>query len=380
MIIPLPFLLQASGLLLVSLTALPYLLPQPAEAPNAPDTIRLPLPNPPFTGGQCEGITYVVTATCVLTTSGGINLLRTQTQSVVVGAVTRVEFVYYPPESPLGAGRHSWYLEVDGGGGTSRQGQISILAEMARENLAGWTWAATNVIIQRQDGLPDTCGNRGERPIPETGLADTVININEETFNDNSVTIFEGGEYDNDTTTNIFNDASDLTTEAIAALPVAVPAGLVKAVAALSKIVDALQLMDGVLRLLREQIGKDNKSVRMYTYGRIVGDGFLRLYPTGNPTEYEGISVELVALEIPSERGRIFGRHSPNRFKYEPLGRIMFTSGAMGIISTHDIEYPRVSIPIPLGATGFFYHLGLHNNVAFNAVGVYYRIERSLGG
>jgi len=363
MAIPLPILLEMGGLALISLFAVEYLFPQPVEAPNAPDTIRLPLPDAPFTGGQCEGVWYKVTCNLVhgnirdgADVYANISLVRNLIAPVNVELITAAPTV--------------GVLFSDG----------YFYAYTGYSGDPFFTYELRNVKVVRSDGLPDTCGNRGERPIPETGLADTVINFNQETFNDNSVTIFEGSEYDNDTTTNIFNDASDLTTEAIAALPVAVPAGLAKAVAALSKIVDALQLMDGVLRLLRERSGKDNKSVRMYTYGRIVGDGFLRLYPTGNPTEYEGISVELVALEIPSERGRIFGRHSPNRFKYEPLGRIMFTSGAMGIISTHDIEYPRVSIPIPLGATGFFYHLGLHNNVAFNAVGVYYRIERSLGG
>jgi len=116
------------------------------------------------------------------------------------------------------------------------------------------------------------------------------------------------------------------------------------------------------------------KEISRIDLGLLRGDGYKNLYGFDNTTNYEAFLLDLQIFQVPIGTGRFFGINSPNRFRFNQLGYIAFTSNTFGIMETREIEFNRVSFVIPEGAVGFFYHLGLDRKIGANC-SIYYERE-----
>lgn len=152
------------------------------------------------------------------------------------------------------------------------------------------------------------------------------------------------------------------------------------ALAALALVDDILDLgqaigdaIDKLKDLLQGEDDEDKKYVDIisYNFGSISKDGFLRLYPQGNQDKYSAMYVDIQIAQVPVGFGRFFGLLSPNRYRYRELGYIAFVSPTFGVFNVQSIEFQRMSVPVPTGAIGFYYHLGLIGAISANATGFY---------
>lgn len=115
----------------------------------------------------------------------------------------------------------------------------------------------------------------------------------------------------------------------------------------------------------------DGKPERVrFTYGLLRRDGYLNLYPQDN-NEWEGIYLDILVEDIPPAYGKYFGSKSPNYYEYRRLGHIVFVSPTFTSFGFTELRFRRNCIPIPSGAIGFAYHLGLDGAVSAVAIGYY---------
>jgi len=358
--------LQTASLLLgmgnLGINLLNYL--NDTSQPIAPVSNGIQSPYTPlFTGGQMTGVAYQVifkiTKTngvvgyAVMGAWTGNNLFNTPESIPIMGQSNSSNRIYGKIPSL------SQPVKTSDNGSSQRW---SIAGYNASIGLANDTYNAIVTIynIRREDGLADTGGNLpNPNPVisdPDTGYQDSpYVTAPETTLVDNS------------------------TVEAIVpAAPLAlVPAtlsgllALLRAAASIAELAQRIaDLIEGLYSLLKtildflrelEKLFPRKKSVTMRELGSISKDGFLRLYPIGR-SSLQAISLDLRLTSIPLwKKDMTFGSKSPNR--YVGLGRILFVSETMGIISGVDLEYSINSIPIPENAIGFYYHLGLDGSV-----------------
>lgn len=124
-----------------------------------------PLPGPappPFTGGQCPGVLYVVSTSQIRLTSeggppifNGSPLLRSNT---VVGPVAGIEF-------ERGQGQDVFI----------RHGEPSQLTLVFNNSSSTWLDGAEITGVVRQDGLPDDCGDPPPPGGPGTGPRPPIV-------------------------------------------------------------------------------------------------------------------------------------------------------------------------------------------------------------
>lgn len=162
-------------------------------------------------------------------------------------------------------------------------------------------------------------------------------------------------------------------------------AALAAAIAAARAAADALAIGNAIadafeaLKPLLEKINEDaedrdrdgKKDYIRYQFGAISRDGFLRLYPTSETNSYKAEQLDISILSIPIGYGKYFGNLSPNFYRFKELGYIAFVSPTFGIMEYREVEFSRMSLTVPSGAIGFYYHLGLDGAILGNAWGYY---------
>lgn len=144
---------------------------------------------------------------------------------------------------------------------------------------------------------------------------------------------------------------------------------------AIKSIADAIESIKDLLDKINEDTedkDKDRKKdIYRYEFGSIRKDGFLRLYPTTESNSYKAEQIDINLLSIPVYYGKYFGQNSPNFYRFKALGYIAFVSPTLGIIEYKQIEFSRMSLVVPNDCIGFFYHLGLENEIVANVWGYY---------
>jgi len=337
----------------------PFMLPLAAAAlgldflrrllqPQAPNTTPVAAAYiPTFTGGQCEGGYTVFIRFTTLpsgTSSAPFQL------GAVTGKITGVE-AYNDREGRSG-------IEVKAGSQTL---QFDVIATQGRDFVIDR--------FQRTNGQPDNCGdlpNPNPPPLVSSdGLADSA-----------PLAVIEDEE--------LVIGAPLVTIPSIGAIVAAIAAAVrvaSDALAAIKELVNAIETIGEILDKIRDWIedrDKDNdkkKSLYRHDYGSIRKDGFLRLYPSGEQNGFSPQYVDLQLLSIPISYGKYFGNLSPNFYRFKSLGHISFVSPSFGVLSTHELEFSRISLTVPDNAFGFFYHLGLDDTIRANVSLFYLRSQ-----
>lgn len=130
-----------------------------------------PVSNSPFTGGQCAGVSYIVTwsITETLCSSGPVN--RPQSNVTVTGPVARAKTEINPGSNPtveFRIGTAGSTLPIRGSG--------SYINPCFADVTSALDWG--NFSVVRADGMPDTCGDPegslepGTNPPPDPGPID----------------------------------------------------------------------------------------------------------------------------------------------------------------------------------------------------------------
>ena len=332
------------------------------SVPNffAPKPTSLDTPyTPPFTGGQCEGVGYLVdvradfyrpsTGNTIVNYIGG----QIEVTGKVLGAVARRD----------SAGRPSLIVLTSGGEVVQNTSGDTDLEYRNPRILS----------VVRSNGAADTCGDL-TNPNPPPSIADDGL------FNP--------------TNPNIGDDNGNLNPSAIVLAPFIPPLVILPFIIGaynaavdaaknatdvfnkVDKIIDVLDTLDNLFDKINKDLDdkkKDdprNRDIVRQTYGRIIGDGALDFFPDNN-TKFQAIQLDVVITNIPIGFGRYFGSLSPSRYRYKELGYIAFYSVNQGILSTHSIQFKRTSYQIPELAVGFVYHLGLDEQIRGFAFGTF---------
>jgi hypothetical protein len=295
---------------------------------------------PPFEGGQCADDTYNVTFRVTFVSSGASSFYS----GTVSGPVQNV----VKERSPSG----TFLILVKGGNNTSFGTAAFGGASVADEpNIQ-----ADITSIQSATGRSVTeCGSIGS-PIPpdptsENGLAD-------------------GGDPN-------FGNEEILVNGLVPTGFAAALAAALAALAAANDILEAIRTIGDALKALADALDdeddEDEDAIELSSLdiGTVRRDGFLRLYPSDNTAKLEALFVDFQIKNIPKGYGRFFGKDSPNRFEFRRLGHIAFVSGTFGVINVTNLEFPRTSLTVPLGAIGFFYHFGLDGIIESSVTAFY---------
>lgn len=335
------------ALLPYALGALEYLL-RPLLAP-APQSVPVGQPYfPPFTGGQCVGISYRWRVTMAL--NGDYS-------NPFVFEANRVGAITQPYARPL-----------DGGLGAA--GYFS-LQWTESERVSGSNYDPSRAVwnfqvLGRVDNQPDNCGDtpnpNPNPPVSNSGLADSGSpNLDNSPIVQSGIPVLA---------------IPSFMSALLAALNAAKSAS--DALAGVRAIAEAIEAIADLLNALKDKADKDkkkddpnNKEITRHDFGSIRFDGYLRLYPSTGTNEREAIYIDLQLLSIPIWYGKYFGRSSPNFYRFKSLGYISFTSPTFGIIETKEIEFSRMSLNVPPNASGFFYHLGLEGDIVGNISAFY---------
>ena len=332
------------------LRSIPSLLaPKPIPLDSVPYT-------PPFTGGQCAGISYRVHI--LMAYNGNYNQFPYRWSYVQVGSIS-------PPSIlELFGGSAFAFLKPDG-------------TRLGGENFDNTrrTWKIE--YVDRIDGLADNCGNLGN-PIPAPSIPDDGL------FSPTNPVIAD----DNGTV----NPAAIVLAPALPLILIpAILAGYGAALAAAKAASDALEAIKKIaegLESLKDLWGKlkefldeweknrpKKRDVVRQTYGQLIGDGALDFFPVNNQ-KYQSIQLDVVITTIPIGFGKFFGSFSPHRYRYKELGYIAFYSTTQGILEVRTLEFKRTSLQIPKLAVGFIYHLGLDDQIKGYAFGTF-SVEKS---
>lgn len=311
---------------------------------------------PPFLGGQCSG-GYFIEAKATYPNgtiqwgylNGNSSVQRSESEIragsiAIAGTVNSIE----------------QFVQFNGSGLRFNGGERSIFFGFQGNEYA------SSIEVNRLIPIAfpsDSCGNlpnpNPSPPTPESGISKAP-------FPD----IDSGGE---------------ILVEGIA--PLALPAGLAGALQALGAAANLAALagaLAGALQALDEAArGRNNEgepdpddkedpdgkpSKIRYTYGFIEGDGYINLYPEDN-NRYEGIYLDIILSNIPVGFGKEFGNKAPHRYKFRKLGWVAFVSPSFSLFNFEELQFVRTCLPIPEGAVGFYYHLGLDKEINGGAVG-----------
>ena len=324
--------------------------------PSAPPTSPVSPPyTPPFSGGQCVGRPYqlevgwtdsrgAVYAVFGNDNSSGIttpypeSLIRSQGMGVSGKIDSITSFVRL---------------------GTSTAWRMTINGVFVNFIPSG---SPSSPVIRRvfSVGFTDNCGDipnpNPAPPVASDGLADSA-----------PLAVVDDEE--------LVIGAPLVTIPSIGAIVAAIAAAVrvaSDALAAIKELVNAIETIGEILDKIRDWIedrDKDNdkkKSLYRHDYGSVRKDGFLRLYPNGEHNGFSPQYIDLQLLSIPISYGKYFGELSPNFYRFKSLGHISFVSPSFGVLSTHELEFSRISLNVPDNAFGFFYHLGLDDTIRAN--------------
>lgn len=300
---------------------------------------------PPFTGGQCEGATYRVTATITknFPSQSPIFSGTIVRQATVTGRITEISTTNSPSTGTAAFIRHT--------NGTVRTDLD------ANSYLGEGTITIDSISITREGGSDDDCGNlpnpNPPPPISDSGLADSIP----PDIVGDGITISEG--------------LAPLPAAGALAAALAALRSALEIAALAEALADAIKALKDALDNKDDKDDKKNKKVIQLDLGLIQADGFLRLYPSSNSQNYQALYLDLQVQNIPRGLGRFFGQRSPNYFRFKELGYISWVSPTFGVISVESIRFSRVSLGCPEGAIGFFYHLGLDGIIKANATAFY---------
>ena len=307
--------------------------------PDAPESSPVGEPyTPPFSGGQCPVI-YQFDVTFLDVASGNRS-------AVVNGSI----------QAPIK--NISAFNDRNGTAGIDVEGANGTVTFSFGSNNFTRDYEVSN--IRRADGLPDNCGDLpNPNPVP-TVASDGVSSV--------AAPIYDGD-------TSIAAGSPIVPFNPVAAVLATIAAAVAAAGNALDaakKIMDAIEtigrFLDELKDWLEDNLGDDDKkkSLFIHNYGSVRRDGFLRLYPTGEVEGFKPVYLDLQLLAIPVGYGKYFGNLSPNFYRFKSLGYISFVSPSFGILETRQIEFNRTSLNVPDNAYGFFYHLGLENQIRAN--------------
>lgn len=298
---------------------------------------------PPFTGGQCP-VTYIVNLRTRRTSD---NFQQDWGTFVGIGPIQFLGLT----DNPSGQS-----IKVVFANGSAPESSIGEFVEGLYVSISTFV---------RNDGQDDDCGDipnpNPQEPTNENGLTDAP-------FPD-----IENGE--------------DILVEGVA--PLVVPSALAAALAALRLAIDAAAIGNAIANAL-EELDRLNRArnnerkptpddeppadgkptIVRYTFGFLEGDGYINLYPDIN-TKYEGIYLDIIIENIPVGFGKEFGRRSPNRYKFRKLGWVAFVSPSFSLFNFQELEFRRNCLPIPEGAIGFYYNLGLDKVINGGAIGYF---------
>jgi hypothetical protein len=209
-------------------------------------------------------------------------------------------------------------------------------------------------------------------PIPSDGLAES----DPPDFDGANYTpITTGTPLPPDGSEDLIEEAGEELEEAALLAPTDLPGAIAKIALGLARLAELLALINDLIALLKKLFNPGNKSSFSYNYGNLRYDGYIELFPTIRPANITPLYLDLQATTLKGWASRYLGEKSPNYWHKEPIGFIHFASPTMGILSTHEIRFSRTSIPIPLLARGFFYHLGLDGTNRMNSTGFYLKQE-----
>lgn len=392
--------LANGGLIPYALRGLDYL--RRAVLGDAPATTGTGAPyTPPFTGGQCTGVSYVLTFTRTggsqNPTSGTPTYGDARTQYIVMGASGATSASYVSHEAARAAAGFSG-ITAKINGIVSDNGQSSVPnatrsivvgtsggnATFSRASNSGFVFGGTSYVPYqyvlngaiRRDGAADTCGDIPNPTPPPSPATDGLATSAPPNFAGAAVQgIVTGTALAADGSGALLEDAKDDFTDAGTLAPTDVAGAIGKIAVGLAKLAQVAVLIDDLLELLKKLFDKGNKSSFSYNFGNLRYDGFIRIQsepPTANITP---LYLDLQATAIKVGASRYFGEKSPNYYNREPIGYIHFVSPTFGVLSTHEIRFARTSIPVPQLAYGFFYSMGLDGVNRANATGFYLRQE-----
>jgi len=345
--------------------AIPYILGgldflRQALFPPAADTEPVGEPfTPPFTGGQCPTLYNVVWRVRVINQfnpnppfSQLTNTDRGQPVPAPISGITAMLI------SENTDGTDTWRVFI----GQTQMTEFSGLIDNIEVSI---------VSVSRVDGQPDNCGNvSNPNPAPDVN-GDGIAGSNDPDLDGaNAVKVVEGAPL-----VSLPNFAVALAA-ALAAAKVAADA-----LAAARAIADALDLLRPLLEKLNEdqedKDGDGKRDVIRYQFGSIRQDGFLRFYPNASVSGYKAEQLDINVLSIPLYYGKFFGNLSPNFYRFKSLGYIAFVSSTFGILEYREIEFARMSLVVPDDCIGFFYNLGLENEIVANAWAYYTQPQES---
>jgi hypothetical protein len=287
----------------------------------APTTTGIQNPyTPPFSGGQCEGISYRIGYSGNASFGAAFGYAET----TMNGAILAIQIRDQIGDTTA----YSYFLR-------NSSGTEVLMGSFPKAYPITWT-----VTITRTDNAPDVCTNP-YNPNP------SVLNP-------------DGGSVDSAYPT---VEPSEIVP---ALLPVLAPSTVAAIVAALKNAANLAVLAANLADLLkyitdwieeRERNDPKKKKVVSRELGAIEKDGFLRFYPFARNGS-QAVNLDVRFYQVPLwKKDTLLGGKSPNR--YRELARILFVSETFGIIQEIDISYSINSIPIPESAIGFYYHLGL---------------------
>ena len=355
-----PFMLH----LLAAALSLEYLrrLLQPPAPPTSP--VSLPY-TPPFSGGQCAGNSYSIIIGATFK-SGATSRTYYFTRGFSSGTTNLEGLKPFANAQPAFIGAiPSPTFSVSGITGTARFGSVGSInyAISVFEPPFGFSLVTGSEFvawIRNRTNPSDSCGDIPNPipapPVASDGLADSAPL---EVVDDDELVI----------------GAPLVTIPSIGAIVAAIAAAVraaSDALAAIKELVNAIETIGEILDKIREWIedrDKENdnkKSLYRHDYGSVRKDGFLRLYPNGEQNGFSPQYLDLQLLSIPISYGKYFGNLSPNFYRFKSLGHISFVSPSFGVLSTHELEFSRISLTVPDNAFGFFYHLGLDDTIRAN--------------
>lgn len=333
-----------------------------SPAPSSDDYDEDPF-TPPFTGGQCEGAGYTILLR-ITTPSGGVGYL-TQNFNGFGDNGDRLGVKAFGDAQPplIGA-----FRGIDAFRDNQGRWVIDLLGQNTlRINLDNGAVERSGIQVDEvfPRGFVDNCGDISD---PSPTLPTGESGISSAPFPD-----IESGE--------------EILVEGVA--PLAIPSALAAALAALKLAVDAAAIGNAIANALEElerlnrarnnadkptpedEPPADGKpTIVRYTFGFLEGDGYINLYPDVN-TKYEGIYLDIIIENIPVGFGKEFGRRSPNRYKFRKLGWVAFVSPSFSLFNFQELEFRRNCLPIPEGAIGFYYNLGLDKVINGGAIGYF---------
>lgn len=316
---------------------------------------------PPFSGGQCEGDAYTIVMGAVYegaTQSGTLYFPRNlpigiaDLQGIIEFGNAQPPFIGSIPAPSYSDTTQSIFANF----GTKGSIEIPRLSAIGSESVNLVDDSQFVAAIVNRNNPNDSCGdppNPNPTPTVPNGGIPTAPYPN---LDNDSVVVVEGL---------VPPNWLALLNAALAALALA------------DDILDLGQKIGDAIDKLKDLLeGEDDEEKKYvdiisYNFGSISKDGFLRLYPEGNQDKYSAMYVDIQVAQIPVGFGRFFGLLSPNRYRYRELGYIAFVSPTFGVFSVQSIEFQRMSIPVPSGAIGFYYHLGLIGAINANATGFY---------